>query len=91
MRFYASLTGPLRGYYLELPAEINSTVKGRAAMLSSQFGRELWCEVYTEEVVDAMIDDYGGAKLPILPGGMLNYDYHAVMWSHVEPDRIPAR
>ena len=76
MHFYAALTGPLRGYYLELPLEIDSTVKGRAAMRTSAL-KDLWCDIYSAAEVDELIDTHGGARIPILQG-VLEYDYHSV-------------
>lgn len=77
MRYYASLIGPLRGYYLELPKEIDTHIKARVAA-STGLNPELWCSVISEARVNALIDDHGGAKLPLLPGAFLNYDWSAV-------------
>ena len=76
MKFYASLIGPLRGYYLELPKEITSTVQGRLAMNTSRLS-DMYFEVYTEEKTLELIDDYGGARLPMLQG-VLDYKYELV-------------
>ncbi len=74
MKFYASLTGPLLGCYLELPPETADHDMARKMMNTSSL-RGLWCAIYSEAEVESSIGRFGGLKLP---HKQLDYDYDAV-------------
>ncbi len=95
--WYASLTGPLLGWFYELPFEELVTDKGSAqviygVMLNTSKLASLWCAVYTwEDLLKQEAEGYTDTR-KIIQGGQLDYQSHEVSkarWAVGGPKWIP--
>lgn len=76
-RLWASLVGPLFGLYYPCPDALEDEGQFRVALNHSRLAK-LWCAVYSEEEVDALLAAYGGVKLPVKMSVHLDYDSYRV-------------
>lgn len=78
---YASLTGPLLGFYYPLPFDDHDVCV--CAMNTSRLA-SLWGGIYRSSDVDRLIQEFGGEKLPDRVAQLLDYDSHVVRMAETE-------
>jgi len=85
-KWYASLQGPLLGYYFPLPLKGN-TPKHEARILGGLMLngcrklKPLWCAIYDNEEVSQQITQFGGERIRESLADAIDFD-----WEYIEKD-----